>query len=137
MSYQHFPTFPSSSPVSPPPSVPPTNSPSSSSQKADQIVHRLFVKLVNVVADARISPFATYAGQSSSPYDTDESPAVSGVTSPTRISSAPGPSSGRIERVQRKESKGDKWVRVFSICYYPTTTFALCDKAQLYGAFII
>ncbi|KAF8310452.1 hypothetical protein DL93DRAFT_1593503 [Clavulina sp. PMI_390] len=99
----------SASPSNDPPlrSIPPANSPSSS-QKADQLVHRLFIKVVNVVTDARSSSYTSaYSTQPSSPYDSED-PSLP----LSRTNSTAGPSAGRNDRQQPRDIKVEKWFNI-------------------------
>jgi len=114
MSSPHYPPSAAVKPVPSSPTLPSSSSNSPSpSQKADQIAYRIFVKLVNVVADARISPYSTFTSQSSGPHDTEDTFELDSPGGPA------GSSSDRSERAGRKDSKNDKWVRLGFSAFQP------------------
>jgi hypothetical protein len=113
MSSPHYPPSAAVKPVPSSPTLPSSSNSPSPTQKADQIAYRIFVKLVNVVADARISPYSTFTSQSSSPHDTEDAFALDSPGGPA------GSSSGRNERAGRKDSKNDKWVRLGFSAFQP------------------
>lgn len=136
---------PQSTTISPPPNTVPSPT-INANPKADQIVHRVYVKLVNIVADSRTfgGPNAvplTYPSSPTSPvpYDTHQSE-VSGLSARGTINSAssgspvhPSFRGGVNERTlgpqsQRKdkEPKIDKWVRHLVIFHLLDTVFSTC-----------
>lgn len=114
---------PSTAPTQPYPSATGARTPNANA-KADQIAHRIFVKLVNVVADARTGSASNNSSAGASPYPTSPGGAAS-PTSPYDISpedgrrgagassssSARSPGGGAAGQRKEKEAKADKWVR--------------------------
>ncbi|KAF9507120.1 hypothetical protein BS47DRAFT_1398909 [Hydnum rufescens UP504] len=99
MSYHHNPYSRPSSPASAPP-IPTTPA----SAKADQIVYRLFNKLVLVVADARTTA-SSHPTTLQNLYDTDDARA------PNRDSASATALTSKRDRTVPKQPKIDKWVR--------------------------